>query len=251
MKFLYLSVFLITLLSCNANKENKKSTDSTPVSTVKTNNSSRVDEGILDPKEDLMVVLQNTSQVTETKELINNSGLVWDKMLLDENSLKVGLIRVPASKKDFWLDKLIESGQFKNVKLYSEKSLKELIEKEKNDFLSMRKTPCFGDCPTYNISISKEGKVTFNGKKHTLVTGKHEFQLSEEQLNTLKEKIAKKKFSSFKSKYDNPKVSDLPSTYISYGGRQVQIRLWKDAPNELIEVHEFLEKILADKKYIK
>lgn len=209
------------------------------------------DSGILDSKQGIAVLLQDPSQITETIKAINDKGLVWDKDLIDVKTLKDGIIRVPAEKKDLWLNQLIESGELKNIKIYSEEALEELIKKEKNAFLIMRKTACFGDCPIYDVLINKEGIVTFNGKKHTLLKGKDEFQLSEKEFNALKEKLGKKEFTSYKSKYDNPKIKDLPSTYITHNGKKVEVRLWGEAPKELIDVHEFLEKILLNKKFIK
>lgn len=254
MKFLYLLLFL-TFLSCGTSKKDssdKNNTDPKVESDAKTtlNKSTTIDKGIVDPKQDLIIVPKNANQIIETREFIQNSGLVWDKMLLDQESLKVGLIRVPADKKDFWIDKLIKSGGFRHIKLYSEDALKKLIEKEKNTFLTMRKASCLGDCPVYEVTISKKGKLTFNGIKYTPLKGEHEFQLNDKEFNTLKSKIKEKKFTEYKSKYDNPKIKDLPSTFITYNGKQVQVRLWKKAPNELVNIHEFLESLLLSKKCI-
>lgn len=211
----------------------------------------KTDSGILDANQGIAVLLQDPNQITETIKAINDKGLVWDKELIDVNTLKDGIIRIPADKKDVWLNQLIESGELKNIKIYSEEALKRLIEREKNSFFKMRKTACFGDCPVYDLLINKEGKVSFNGKKYTLLKGNHEFQLSDKEFKTLKSKLGKKNFTSYESKYDNPKITDLPSTYITHNGKEVQVRLWGEAPKELIDVHEYLEGILLAKKYIK
>lgn len=256
MKYSYLLLLFIAI-SCNSPKkkstENSNSSQSDVENTVteKKKTEKKVDNDLLDPTQDLIVVLNNPEHITETKELVTNSGLKWDKTLLDKDALKIGLIKIPANKRDYWLDKLMESGDFKYVKLYSEKTLKELIAKEKKNFLSLRKTDCMGDCPVYNLTIDKNGNVIFKGIKYVLETGERKFKLADKEFNTLKEKLNKKDFSTFKEKYDNPEVLDLPSTYISHKGKQVQVRIWKDAPDELIEIHEFLEQILLRKKFFK
>lgn len=132
MKHLFLSIFLLAL-SCGGPKK-----DTTKVETVTTEETkpSAKEENTKSaelPKEDLIVILKKPNQLLETKELIKNSGLVWDKLVFDQEALKVGVIKVPAAKREFWLNRLIESGQFDDVKVYSEKTLKEVIEKEKKN----------------------------------------------------------------------------------------------------------------------
>lgn len=245
MKYLYLSVFLFAL-SCGTPK--KDSTKNETSKEVKTETEKKKADSA---NEDLIVILKRPNQLTETKELVKNSGLVWDKLVFDQEALKVGVIKVPAEKREFWLNKLIESGQFDDVKIYSEKNLRKVIEKEKKTLVSIKKTPCFGDCPTYEITINKDGNVVYVGKENVLAEGKHIFKLTDEQLKAVKEKLAKKDFSTFKRKYDNPNITDLPSTYIKHNGNQIHIRIWKDVPAELADVHEYIQDILLDKKFVK
>lgn len=256
MKYSYLLLLFIAI-SCNSPKkkstENSNSSQSDVENTVtkKKGTQEKVDNDLLDPTQDLIVVLKNPEHITETKELVTNSGLKWDKTLLDKDALKIGLIKIPANKRDYWLDRLMQSGEFKHVKLYSEKTLKELIAKEKKNFLNLSKTDCMGDCPVYDFTIDKDGNATFKGIKYVLETGERKFKLTDEEFDTLKEKLNKKDFSTFEKKYDNPKVLDLPSTYITHKGKRIQIRVWKNAPDELIDIHEFLEQLLLRKKFFK
>lgn len=137
MKFLSLSLLFAFALSCSGPKAKKDEGTKTEVTEEKkqtTETTETEKNDLLDPTQDLIVVLKNPEHITETKELISNSGLKWEKTLLDKEALKVGLIKIPANKRDFWLDRLIKSGEFKHVKLYSEKALKEIIEKEKKNF---------------------------------------------------------------------------------------------------------------------
>ncbi len=89
----------------------------------------KADKDLLDPKQGVIVVFNGED--TETEDLIHEKGLKLEKMLLDQNSLKVGLIKVPADKKEYWINRLIESGAFKDVKLYSEKNLNKLLKQQK------------------------------------------------------------------------------------------------------------------------
>ena len=125
----------------------------------------------------------------------------------------------------------------------------ELIKKE-NTLVNIRKTPCFGDCAVYSVAIDKSGYVTFKGDEYVLKKGTHEFKLSDEEFKKLNDMFDSSDFSKFKTVYDNTKISDLPSTFIIHNNKQVKIRLWKDIPDELINIHEFIEGILLDKNLI-
>lgn len=131
MKYFNILLLLLVIVNCDAPKKKTTEDTTTTEEVTKTKSDKETNNALLDPTQDLIVVLKKPEHITETKELISNSGLKWDKTLLDKDALKIGLIKIPADKKDYWLDKLIQSGEFKHVKLYSEETLKELIEKEK------------------------------------------------------------------------------------------------------------------------
>ena len=81
------------------------------------------------------------------------------------------------------------------------------------------------------------------------VTGTNTFTLTDKQFALLKEKLNNNNFSDYKKMYDNPNVMDLPSTFITYKDKQVQIRLWREIPKNLTDVHEYVQGILLDKKF--
>lgn len=228
MKLAYLAFFLL-IVSCNSSQKTSGNT------TFETN--------------DLLVELKKSSTVNDAKALITNSGLTWDSLVLNNNDVRIALVKVPVNKKDFWLKKLRKSGAFASVNLNSSASLNN-NEEVNTPLFKIEKTPCFGDCPVFKVSINETGKVTYKGIENVLAIGVQEFQLSDKEFNTLKEKLEKNNFSSFQKKYDNPKIMDLPSTFISYNGEQIEVRLWSDeVPTELIDVKEYVEGILLDKKF--
>ena len=40
---------------------------------------------------------------------------------------------------------------------------KEIVENEKTPFLAMRRTPCYGKCPTYKLNIFSNGDIIYQG----------------------------------------------------------------------------------------
>lgn len=230
--------FLLLALNCKSPKEGT----GVQVDGLKTEASDAV-------KDELIIALKNPKEVNNVKTFITNSGLKWERMLFDNETTKIALIKVPAKKRDFWLERLQQSGMFKSVELNGIMTTQNFANRAEQSFLEFRKTPCFGDCPVYEISINKNGKVQYNGIDYVLIKGKQEFQLTDEQFSTLKEKLAKKSFSTFKDTYDDPQISDLPSTYLTHNSKQIHIRIWKNIPDELVEVTEYLEDILVAKKF--
>jgi hypothetical protein len=237
-------------MSCNTPKKEKKE-DHKEVSPVET-----IEKEVITEKKEikkdneLIVVLNNPKAIEGAKALITNSGLSWNDLNLDVKGIKSAIITVPTGKKEFWIQRLLESNTFETVETNNEETLKSIKNKLENRLISIRKTQCFGDCPVYDFYINKDGKSFFNGKKYVVKEGKHEFQLSEKELQQLTSKIETSNFNSFKDVYDNPKITDLASSYIFCDGKQVQIRLWQNIPDGLIDVHEYATEFLYTKKFL-
>jgi len=243
MKYLYLSIFLLAL-SCGGVKSKGDKEELKSNKAIETTAKAKKIED-----EKLLVVLKNPNNLADVKELIKNSGLTWDKMAFENDATKIGSIKVPADKKEFWLDRLKKTGEFESVSTNNKTTLDALIKKAKAVYFSFRKTECFGDCPVYNVSIDKKGNVTYTGLKYVTETGERKFTLTEKELTTLNEKLANNNFTEYKNVYDDPNVMDLPSTFITHKEKQVQIRLWKGIPKSLIDVHEYVQGLLLDKKF--
>lgn len=240
MKYLYLSIFLLAL-NCSTPKKELEKTEETKTEVIEIKEEPKVKE--------LIVVLKNAAASEDAKSLITNSGLQWSEVVYDKNSTQIAVIKVPEDKSDFWLERLNKSGEFKTVTNNTKETLTELIKKAETTFLSLRKTQCLGDCPIYDVTIDEDGNGVYKGIKFVTEIGEKKFKLTEEELASLKEKLGKNNFSEYQKSYDDPKIMDLPSTFITYQGEQVKIRLWKGIPKELIDVHEYIEGILLDKKF--
>ncbi len=244
MKLIILSFFLLAL-SCGSPKK--------PVnSNIKEASETKTEKPVEAPKiikEELIVVLKYPNRMDDAKQLIENSGLTWSGVLFNQGATKIVLIKIPAEKRDFWIERLQQSGEFKSVELNGVATINNIKEKINNTFVSYRKTPCYGHCPTYNVRINKEGKVFYNGIKNILVKGKREFQLTDKQFSSLKDKLSRTSFSSYKSSYNNPRLMDIPSSYITYNKKEIQLRVWKEVPTELVVLTEYIEDILLEKKF--
>ncbi len=85
----------------------------------------------------------------------------------------------------------------------------------KNDFsLFIKKTPCYGTCPTYELSVGADGSVVYNAIRFTEQTGLFSKKLSAAQLAELKKTVRESPFFSWDTLYDDPGISDIPSTIV-------------------------------------
>ncbi|MDD4236901.1 MAG: DUF6438 domain-containing protein [Bacteroidales bacterium] len=115
-------------------------------------------------------------------------------------------------------------------------------------FLTLEKTSCRGQCPVFSLSIFENGLVQYTGSKNVDKIGKYEKTLSKTEIKNLKKTFAKSDFFSFENEYTG-KITDLPSTYISYthNGQTKKIRDYYGAPEKLKELEEILNKIAQNK----
>ena len=119
-----------------------------------------------------------------------------------------------------------------------------------NVLVKLKRKPCSGDCPVFDVAISKDSILTYNGKKYTNIKGKHTVKLTGNQFDKISSILDKSNFSELNSRYTKSGTKDFAETIISYQGKNVTIRLWKDAPKRLTNIYVFIEDILYDKKYL-
>ena len=93
--------------------------------------------------------------------------------------------------------------------------------------LEFSKSPCYGTCPHFTMSVHEGGWTIFEGKQHTAKEGTSIVQLSAEQLTTLKQQCKTADLWSCEKSYGD-RIMDLPTTTVHFfddkGDRSVQ---WK------------------------
>lgn len=55
--------------------------------------------------------------------------------------------------------------------------------------VTLERTPCFGTCPVYTVSISESGLVRFNGKHHVTQTGEATATIPAARVDSLLEEL--------------------------------------------------------------
>jgi hypothetical protein len=81
--------------------------------------------------------------------------------------------------------------------------------------ITLERTPCFGACPSYSVTIAADGAVTYNGQRFVRVTGEQHGQADPTRLAVLHQHIRDADFFNLRDSYRATNITDLPSYRIS------------------------------------
>ena len=145
--------------------------------------------------------------------------------------------------------------QMKNEKLPNEgEDYYEMVEKEipANAIARIQRTPCFGRCPIYTITVYEDGGVEYFGKKFAAREGLWGSLLSPGQVKKLMDFANEIGYFEMENVYDQQSVTDVPSTITSLrneeGLKTVVDRF--NAPEELIRFEKFFDSLFEGLEWI-
>lgn len=112
-------------------------------------------------------------------------------------------------------------------------------------FITMERTPCFGKCPNYKITIFNTGNVVYEGLQFAEKQGKFKKKLNNKQLTELEEQIEYLKIFALKDVYDS-KITDIPSCIllINYKEKKKKILDRDGAPEELKRFEKLIDALI-------
>lgn len=112
----------------------------------------------------------------------------------------------------------------------------------KTDFsyVQMRRTPCFGRCPSYAIELFKDGTVKYTGVSDTKYTGTYEKKLSADKTATIFKAMQEYRIDTCQAEY-RLTISDLPGIVYDFtvNGKKQEIMNAHFGP-------EFLKSLARD-----
>ncbi|MDX1629246.1 MAG: DUF6438 domain-containing protein [Fulvivirga sp.] len=116
----------------------------------------------------------------------------------------------------------------------------------------MKKTPCFGECPEYELMIFEDRTVVIDAKQHLDLEGRYISKLSDERYHTLIEKFIEHDFFAFKDKYTS-NVTDLPTTYVTFRheGKVKEVMDYHGAPEALKELEKAVHQLIVELEWEK
>lgn len=115
---------------------------------------------------------------------------------------------------------------------------------------SIKRTNCYGKCPSYEAKLYSNGTVVYEGKAHTAKLGLFEAYLLKPQIDSLFALADAMNFFELASFYptNGKKLSDLPEThtYLKVGENEKTIINNHNSPKDLRLLESYLDELLAD-----
>jgi hypothetical protein len=126
--------------------------------------------------------------------------------------------------------------------------------------ITLERTPCFGGCPVYTLSVSPTGDVTYQGKKHVRQSGAASGKISQQQLDALIAELESAGYFSFADRYVSSEpacgryATDLPTviTSVRLGERAKRIEHdygCESAPGGLVVLERRIDEVLGSSRW--
>lgn len=119
----------------------------------------------------------------------------------------------------------------------------------------LQRTPCYGTCPAYMLTVKANGKVDFFGQDFTEVKGQTEGEISEDKIKQLIEEFKQAKFFALDDNYtskncatDNPTVRT--TLFINGKVKKIEHDRGCEAPKELTDLENKIDEIVGTQKWI-
>lgn len=118
--------------------------------------------------------------------------------------------------------------------------------------ITMERTPCFGACPAYHLTVFGNGTVVYDGFSSVAVTGKQTSQISQEKVRELINEFYEAGFFTLRDSYVED-VTDLPSTTTSISIRDETKSVYRYGfgPERLVQLEDRIDEITEANKWIK
>ena len=97
--------------------------------------------------------------------------------------------------------------------------------------VGLQRTPCYGRCPVYELSVLNTGEATLKVDRfceeafgRSLEPGLHRAQVDVEQWQDIETMAVDMGFDTLQTRYDDPRVTDLPANVVTIHGKTVYNR---------------------------
>ena len=124
----------------------------------------------------------------------------------------------------------------------------------------LERTPCFGSCPVYTLTVHSSGLVEFAGKNYVKAQGPQTGKISAASFARLVKKIEEIDFFGLRDRYDgkNPDgsgstVTDLPTrkTTVARGEETKTVVNYFRGPPGLTELELLIDELAKSSKWIR
>lgn len=112
--------------------------------------------------------------------------------------------------------------------------------------ISLERTPCFGGCPIYKVTLKPDGTVIYDGKRFVEKIGKYEGQVTPEDVIKIRDVATKLDFWKLKDKY-TAQITDMPSAIVTIDAgdkKKTTDNYGGQGPTELWAIEQLIDKVV-------
>ncbi|HEY5653641.1 MAG TPA: DUF6438 domain-containing protein [Pontiella sp.] len=80
--------------------------------------------------------------------------------------------------------------------------------------ITLKRGPCFGPCPVYQVTVYSDGSVQWVGDSFVKEEGPRDWTIEKGQVDALRKALRRAKFKDFLDRYDNYNITDCASATI-------------------------------------
>ena len=121
--------------------------------------------------------------------------------------------------------------------------------------IRLQRTPCYGECPAYLMTVKADGKVSFFGQNHVEKMGQTEDKIGVDKIKQLIEEFKKADFFNLEDNYtsencatDNPTVRT--TLFINGKTKKIEHDTGCEAPKELTALEDKIDEIVGSEKWV-
>lgn len=121
------------------------------------------------------------------------------------------------------------------------------------DAISLERTTCYGTCPSYIVTIRRDGTVTYSGRDFVKVKGRRTRKIPAKEFQKLARQIERIGFFSLKAEYthkQNPDgsteyITDMPSTFttVQAGNLRKRVEDYYGGPKSLVDLEKLIDAV--------
>ena len=117
--------------------------------------------------------------------------------------------------------------------------------------ITIKRTPCFGTCPDYDVTMRGDGTVTYEGRSDVRIAGERTWKVDPAAVRALAREMEQAGYFELQDEY-TAHVTDLPTTYTSLtiGSRTKKVKNYYKAPEKLRELENRIDVVSDAKRYV-
>jgi hypothetical protein len=122
--------------------------------------------------------------------------------------------------------------------------------------ITLARTPCFGFCPVYELTIHGDGTVVYTGTGYVQTRGRQEGKISTAQVQELLAFFNQVEYTTLKPEYTDYQITDLPyvKTSLTVDGQTHSVNHYlgdRSAPAKLQLLEDRIDQIVNTAQWIK